>query len=585
MSRRRDASTTDKSAPPTTGRLRWFVHVALLAAACRPPAGPVRPAATASQPRSNRPTQRPPTAREGDDLLRIEIRGDLDAGIVRVVTTIPPGFEPTEFAAPAPHLVAESLRLEDRSGPVPFELTSTEAGLRVRTGRPLESPATLSYALRPDDAPVPLHDLRVTPTAAFVKGEALLLPVAQGAVPKANAAIAPCGPARRAASTLALVDGPVPLHLVRRADFSCGFEWTVRFEEFAGALDLVAAEGHLPFDVRWAAAEIAVLRSAVDLRLGSTTPAPFVTLLRMDDLSPPAPELVWRLRARGMTLAVGRFSTWDDAMRIDVATALVQRWLAGRFPLDPPPEEVALAPTWWTVGLARFVAMEILAEEGLLGTTAYAAALDEAELEVARPSSPGPARRLARSAASGLLFALAADRHLRARGFRGGIPGLVAEVIADHQTNPRRGIRWEAWIDALEGRGGPELRRRFEEMLRDGRRPQIPRDALAPCLLPRVRTTTLWDPGLFDPRTAARGFGTVEGLDPDGAAAAAGVRAGDVIRAFEIASEKTPPRVRLEVERDGEVESFDFPARRVSVRHVEWIRPRNAPVDRCGPPS
>lgn len=339
-----------------------------------------------------------------------------------------------------------------------------------------------------------------------------------------------------------------------------------------GRAELHAPEGHddalwlgyPAFDPRAVAAEVAGFRTALHEVFLGHEPLPS-TLILLTDARPRGRFAVART-TRGVTAALSGHDAWDAPLRLAVATELVHAWIGDLVWLGPA--DAGADRVWFHDGIARALAREELFRVGLLTPEEYlgeiSGAISEVLLSPHRAGSNAAlAARVGERGVKNLLLArgalYGATVGARVRRATKGQASLsrVARVLyaaASERRGPLETSRWLEAVSALTDRS--EATRDFDLAITRGEAERIPVDALGPCFAPaRVRYERV-DLG-FD-EALSRSRGRVEGLEPDGPAAKAGLAGGerlvDVTRdakgrvtlAIVRAAERAPEHVALE---------------------------------------
>ncbi|MCB9753055.1 MAG: hypothetical protein H6713_24125 [Myxococcales bacterium] len=497
------------------------------------------------------------------------------------------------------------LELEDARGPVPHASTRDGAALRVALARPPEGALAIRYAVEPEQGtpnpalPAGLQ-LRLDHARVLASAEETLLlpedgpPVVEFALTWSRGAAAGL---ERVASTLGLPNarGPARLTALRHAAFLAGALGHAEFRATVGADDF-AWSGEPSFDLRWSAAETAGARSAVDVYFGADlakTPR-FTALLAVDvDFAGAAGAQAFP-RGDGLYVALNPGAPWDARVRLEVAQALVFRWIGGRLRLvdlaDAPRERGA----WFDAGFARAVAREVLVELGTLSATDYleelhallgeratspsrAASLDE----LARRAGGGDAEALDMLAVRGALYATRLDAILRARG--GSLQQLLQQLVEEARTQQRAELPLTALTTRVEQLAGPAEVTAFRRAILEGDALELPADALGPCFTPTRRTYTRFVLGFDATGSWATTPPTIVGLQPDGPAARAGLREGE--RLLSITADPDAPRepAEITVERDGQSATVRYRPAGPTVRAQGWKRRPGADPQQCPP--
>jgi hypothetical protein len=333
-----------------------------------------------------------------------------------------------------------------------------------------------------------------------------------------------------------------------------------------GRTELDAPEGHdesawlgyTAFDPRAVSAEVAVFRGLLheyfkDIEL------PPATLFFTVDARPRGHFRVIRTHS-GVLVTLSGLDPYDAALRLSVAHELVHAWIGERIWVgDPSPGQEA-SSYWFHEGVTRWVAREQLARSALLSSDEYAAEVNRllaivttsrhgnrtmAELVVDR-TTPGVVPLLV---ARGALFATAVDARIReaSRGARSFDDVLRALAV---RSGERRGpLPGDAVGELLTAElGAGRARTELEDFVLVGRKKRLPDTALGPCFEVSEVAYEIYEPG-FDV-AGSRAAHVIAGVEPQGPAAAAGLRNGDGLTTAEV-PERADQTATVEVAREG----------------------------------
>lgn len=311
---------------------------------------------------------------------------------------------------------------------------------------------------------------------------------------------------------------------LRDAAFLAGPVYEASFDAYEGK-DSLAWVGCSAFDPRWIAAEIATTRSAANEYFGERNAGSSRVLLsaesRAGSLSGPIAVLP---RTRGMLVLADMNAPWSIRARMAVASALVGRWMAGRF--DP-----ALEP-----GLIRFVARDLLWRVGVM-TPAELGDEVNALLSIAATSSSERASGIARAA----LWATKLDALARRRDPEHGFREVLLGALSRAKTP---GV-----VDAttLAAAAKEEIPRSEAEGLPpQGGAVVLPVDALGKCFTRATMRFEELDLG-FD-EAESRAERALVKIGPKGPAARAGLAEGEALLdlRYDAANPSEPARVTVQ---------------------------------------
>lgn len=486
-------------------------------------------------------------------------------------------------------LELRDLSARDARGDLPLARVPDGPGVRVTLARAPVGELRLTYTLRPDflplagDLPAPLR-LRVDRDHAFVAGEQLLLPdrrdpLALRIEPAAPGLATSLGvdapPARVRPAELrgaAIVLGPLGRAVFRGPEGADDFAWT----------------GETRFDLRWSAAETAGARTAVDAWFGAEPgeTARFTGLFAVDYDDDVGARVV--PRHGGLYIALAPGVDWNASVRLAVAQGLVHRWIGGRLRLRDPdqPHEAGL---WFSQGLARFIAREVLYDLGTLSAADYADELNRhhAELatsplrtatnaDVAAAAIAGDPDAAPLLVARGVLAATRLDALLKSRG---SLQSIVRALVAHARERDLAELPVAAFTDRLAAALDPADVKHLRDTIERGVAPQLPEGALGPCFVRGSRTYTRFDLG-FDLAASTLAQQIVR-LRPGGPAARAGIREGEPLVGIVALGDDPQQPVEVTLQRDGHVSSVSYLPRGASGRGDAWKRDPRASERDC----
>jgi hypothetical protein len=612
----------------------WILLAALASTGCRVVAEPTP--TVAPEPATELASER---VSELEPRLRVAIHPQLEPTKlveVRVELSGPALPDPLarEWSLAGPLVQPFSVAITDAEGELAHTLEATETGgVKVVLARAPSLPVRFDYTL----APVPARlgevaRIELDEAHLFATGEALLLlpdalldqrrelvleldpEVFTLADPSATAFSTATPPIRAATSFVAepltRVDG-WPFEL-RRAAFIMGpVEWA-QFDS-AGGDDRWLGVGSSRFDQRWPAAEIAGVRSAIDAKIGMQTIEPMVTMLVAGPHSAAEPAFFAELRGRGLVILADHSAVWDATARMTATQALLARWLGGRVRVltQPDAEHPQATELWFTAGVTRFFARETLYELGLLSDEEYLAEVNHVELELA--SSTMRAKTLPELAAlaaadvhadpSVALAAAAARAALIARGsafaasldaqsrrdvhYSSGLSESVRMLIAGAIVDGRRELPLTELLERVAERISYEappyaqLLAEFNAVVGNGQRPELLADSYGPCFTPRKHKLQRFELGFVDTTRLGDERPSFLGLDPEGPAAQAGLRADDELHSLDYVAGDPRERVRIGVVRGEAFQVIEYQPAGPKLQVVQWHRLANVPPEEC----
>jgi hypothetical protein len=488
----------------------------------------------------------------------------------------------------------------DTNGDIEVSVANAPPGVELRLARPPVGPVTLAYAVlaggeAPDDPfgvsvledrfraagerlvalPPGAEDVRGT-VLVRIDGEALRAPAAASSLG--------VGAVRRAT---------LPPRVLRYASFLAGSMGVQASEDPGAGHDEGAWLGYTDFDPRPTIAELARVRTALrELLKSQDDPGAWTYLL----VSQARPMGWFRTTPRmgSVLLQVGPAEPWTSPLRLSVTQQLARRWIGGelRVETDAGHEAEGL---WFGEGVSRYVAMLLLSRIGLLspddmrsavaGELAVLATSPDRTLSNARLAELAPSDEVARATlmARGAIYALREAAVMRAhtKGER-GLDSVLATLVKQAEDRKQGAFPVSAWLDAI-GKADPNAARIFDAYIVRGDPISLPAEALGPCFRSGTGDYVAFDPGFDLDATRASRDGKVSGVRPDGPAAKAGLRDGDVVESFQAREGDGETPVKLIVTRDGAKVPLTYTPRGARGRGQTWTRVPGMADTRCGP--
>lgn len=549
----------------------WMVPFGLAPAACGPVAGgPEKPPISAPAAASGAPSgaaaageaasAKAPHLLPEDVDLEITLSPEASPPAVRVRLGVRADPPPLVWRSPTPiQLAGASPEARDSIGPIPLVVDGATGGLRFTLSRAPSGTVWLSYTvaaqIREDGNPAPVG---VDPDRFVGAGEAMLvLPEAfedkqvratlrveadEVGTPELTRVATSFGLGARESVTARGAD-------LRQGLFTAGLMGHGKFDAPEGN-DSAAWLGYTAFDPRPGFADMAGLRTALRLLFGAGD-AERVTFLFLSDRRLPGDFVVTR-RPRSVVSWVSDKEPWSAPLRIAVATAVVHGWIGGRLWIGPSDAEHEAEAFWFSEGVSRQLARDLLFRYGLI-SPAEAAQDVEGLASVLATSARGAESNEALSkttkgalpvlVARGALYGLEVDAKIRAKS--GGKRGLqdMLRSLYKRAAEAQAPLPVTAWTDALAIELGEPARARFQDVIVQGKPVDLPDTALGPCFRRVKRTYVGYDPG-FDEAVTQKS-GKIVGLVPGGAADKAGLREGEAVDSLRIA--KHSPDTKMEV--------------------------------------
>jgi hypothetical protein len=376
---------------------------------------------------------------------------------------------------------------------------------------------------------------------------------------------------------------------LRRATFLFGPMGHALFETQEGH-DEAAWLGYTSFDPRPIAADVAAFRTAVGNLFGERESAP-LTLLIVADARPNGAFHV-RRRAESVLVHVGVGEPWSAPVRISVATEVIHAWIGERLWIGPDRPGNEGEAAWFTEGLARHLARDLLFRFGLI--TADELLAEVHGLEATRVTSPranesnealskapwGPGA-LPLIVARGALYATRLDALLRDKSLgKKGLPELL-RALYEQAKQKQAALPTSAWVEALRAALGDAEAGSFAALIGQGRPIELPANALGPCFRREKRRYQAFDLGFDEEATRASTERVIAGLRAGGPAERAGVKAGDVLVDSVLSRGRSDVPVELHLERGGEKKTIRYlPAGAVG-QGQGFTRKKDVPDEAC----
>ena len=570
-----------------------------LSCAASTPAAPLQPLPCAPVP-SSAASAPAPLATPGGAHLTVTLR-PLVEPTLRIHVDIEAVGEPADLRAwsftEATRGAVRDLAVRDDDGPVPFSPPGEPAVITL--SRATRGAVHASYDVRVTRDPIanPLA-VMVSSTLMRAAGEdLLLLPVAfdEKPIPTTLRIEADALGATGAASSLgigATREQTVRGRFLRHAAFIAGQLGTAVFHTVE-ADDEAAWVGVPAFDPRAAASEAAIVRGVVETFFGGHEVGP-MPLLIVGHLKPPR-LLAMSRRSNSALLNVGIVEPWGAGPRIAIAHPIVQKWIGGALWVGPDDPAHEAESYWFSEGVARYFAREILFRVGLIEPDelrdSIAADLSmsltsprRAESNAALAAHVDGVGVMALLVARGSLYALGASARIRSHtAHKKSLDAVLQTLLRDAREGGHRVVPVSAWLEAVKAELGEDEARFFAQSIAVGQPPPLPAEALGPCFHPAAGRYARYDLGYDDSATKAAADHVVAGLTGGGPAARAGVRAGDVLvsATFEPGAAHAP--VTLDLLRAGKSVAVTYLPEGPSVPGQVWVRRKEIPNDKCKP--
>ncbi len=452
------------------------------------------------------------------------------------------------------------LSATDAAGPVEVHENQNRLELaRAPSGR-----LVISYTLtaQPFDAARPLATA-VDPNRLRVSGESVLaLPddyesrplsvtvrIDTKMYPDANMAASSLGVGHERSLELTMA-------ALRRASFIAGPMGHAKMNGPEGH-DEAAWLGFSSFDPRSVAAEVAGFRTGAREYFAAKRSAPLTLLIVSDGRA--AGQFDAARRTASVLVHVGAFQKWTAPIRMTVAHQVLREWMGAELALVP--EELEEVRTlWFTEGVTRYLARELLWRFGLLGPEEYR---DEVEALLAlvathrRRNEPNeklvglggdPTLVVAR----GALYATLVDRAIKIRSNnKASMNDVLRSLFAQARTKraPLPEAAWHAEIEKHLGAGASDMHRRH---ISEGKLVDLESAAIGKCFRRVPKRYDIFGLGF---ETVAKKAAKV---DPRGPAHRAGVREGDEIVWLKHDPGRTDVDARIRIRRNGKTTDLTY---------------------------
>ncbi len=288
---------------------------------------------------------------------------------------------------------------------------------------------------------------------------------------------------------------------LRFATFFAGPMGHALFDTLEGR-DEAAWLGYTAFNPRPVAADVAAFRTAAREIFKEMSAVPHTLLIAPDGR--PAGLFVASRRSSSVLVRLGVGETWSGPVRIAVAAEVLHAWIGGRLWIGPDDKAHEAEAYWFTEGVTRGFARELLFRFGLLTP---AELLDEvhglasllATSPLRRESNAALAARLHEPGALPLLVARGALHAARVdalvRKQSGGKRRLddVLRALYSRAREKRAALPTSAWIEAISAEAGAAEGAAFTASVERGGSINLPEGALGPCFRGEKRRYQLFE--------------------------------------------------------------------------------------------
>jgi predicted metalloprotease with PDZ domain len=269
---------------------------------------------------------------------------------------------------------------------------------------------------------------------------------------------------------------------------------------------------------------------------------------------------------------VDRRATWSPALRILATQALVRRYVGGFLWVGDRNDEASGA--FFSDGFSRAIARDLLFDASWLTAVDRAAELNTLLAAVAFASDP---RALVM--ARGALVATALDVALR-KGSAGerSLKTFIRERLAHAARESKDTLAYSAFVASARSSAGDVAAREMEAALHQQAEVKLPSDLAGPCFRLVPKQLVAFELGFV---TSTANVMTIESVKAGSAAAAAGVRVGDVVAELHYESGRSATPVKMTVIRQEKKVLLQFlPAGRTKAGR-QFERVAGLPDDRC----
>lgn len=520
------------------------------------------------------------------------------APVVHVTVTVRPDDLPlTTWMAKTALQLAANPTATDARGNVPLSVSTAATGTTVTLERPTDGVLRLAYDVKADLPAFPNPpSIAVDPDRFEGAGQAMILVPAPLAEKSLRAVIRietdDVGTAELVGAASSFGHGSKVEASVRGSDLQLGFYMAglmgrASFRAPEGNDD-AAWLGYTAFDPRPAFADMTSLRTALRQTFRSPD-TDKLTLLILSD-SRPANSFSVTRRPRSVVARVGVQEPWTAPLRIAVATSVVHGWIGSRLWIGPDDAEHEAEAYWFTEGIARHFARDLLFRYGLISATEAAA--DVEGLAAILATSPAasltnaelgkkPRGALPVLIARGALYALRVDALLRSRKEKKSSLERVLADLYQKASQEKKALPVSSWIDLLVSQLGENERAVFRDVIESGKPVTLPDNAMGPCFKRVNRTYEGFDIGFDEEASNASKPRKVKGLVKGGPAEKAGLVEGDSIASISVGARSPNDDVIVSVQRGEEIKSFKYKPKGKSGKGPGFDRKKDVSDDAC----
>jgi len=185
--------------------------------------------------------------------------------------------------------------------------------------------------------------------------------------------------------------------------------------------------------------------------------------------------------------------------------------------------------------------------------------------------------------ARGAVYALheAAVLRTRSKG-QHSFADVLRVLLTQAEGLKQRDVPLPVWLGAV-GKNDPDAEKTFDALVTRGAPIALPGDALGPCFRASAGEYTAFDPGFDLDATRDSPESRVSGVRPDGPAAKAGLKDGDVVETMQSRDGDATVPIKVVAQRAGAKVTVSYLPRGLHGRGQVWSRLK-LPDDRCGEP-